>query len=179
VRPLEKVGSGSYRMRFVNLALLLTLMGATAQPSQAGGWYFSITPPHGQTFDVGPYASHWDCNDMCGSALYSHPFACHFTGLPHDCRIIGNGFAYPKGFPFPVPAGEEIPSNGCFWSNEPPLRSGNYFFFYTNTTGSIEECSKFRKFNALAKDTPGDEIAVTKRVCGGPCFTVGTDTACE
>src|ERR1700722_10021015 len=122
VRLLEKAGSGSHRMRFVTVALLLTLLGATAQPSQAGGWYFSITPPHGQTFDVGPYASHWDCNDMCGSALYSHPFACHFTGLPHDCRIIGNGFAYPKGFPFPVAAGEEIPSNGCFWLNEPPLR---------------------------------------------------------
>ncbi len=179
VGPMGKEGSVSYGIRLVIVALLLALISATAQPSQAGGWYFSMTPPHGQTFDVGPYKTHFQCNDMCGSALYSHPFACHRTGLPKDCGIIGNGFAYPKDFPFPVPLDEEIPSNGCFWSNEPGLSRGKYFFFYTNTGGSIERCANFNHFNNLAKEVQGDEIATTRRNCGGPCFTVGSDTACE
>jgi hypothetical protein len=179
VRPMGKEGRMSYRIRLVIVALLLALIGATAQPLQAGGWYFSITPPHGQTYDVGPYKTHWDCNDMCGSALYSHPFACHLTGLQKDCGIVGNGFAYPKGFVFPVPLDQEIPSNGCFHSNEPGQPRGKYFFFYTNTGGSIEKCANFNEFNDLAKQTPGDEVATTRRNCGGPCFTVGTDTACE
>jgi hypothetical protein len=180
VRPMSKEGRISYRIRLAVVVLLLALISATAQPSQAGGWFFSITPPHGQTYDVGPYKNHYQCNDMDGSALYSHPFACHLTGLPKDCRIIGNGFAYPKGTAFPVPLKEVIPSrDGCFLSNQPGLPRGKYFFFYTNTGGSVEECADFGYFNNLAKTIPGDKIATTRKNCGGPCFTVGTDTACE
>jgi hypothetical protein len=151
------------------------------------GWYFSVKPPNGgPALKVGPY-SQLACGDMLGSALYAHPFACHFTGPnpPENCRNIGNGFAYPKGWPYPVPVGsdQQLPSSACF---EAPLDGnpdyyGWYFFFYTRTGGSVQECNELPKYRALTLTVPGDEIPkYSNAQCpGAPCFSVGFSSACE
>ena len=146
------------------------------------GWFFTITPPNGgPSFPVGPYSNLSYCRDMLGSALYAHPFACHL-GRP-ECQNIGNGFAYPKDFPYPVSADRQIPSDDCFEENSrvSNLRRGWYFLFYTATGGSVEKCSSYHKFQRLTEEIPGDEIAnySDMRCPGAPCFSVGFDTACE
>ncbi len=151
------------------------------------GWYFSVKPPRGgPAIKVGPYTQ-LACGDMLGSALYAHPFECHFTGPypPENCENIGNGFAYPKGWPYPVPVGsdEQLPSSACF---EAPLHGnpgyyGWYFFFYTRTGGSVQECTELSKYRRLATTVQGDEIPeYSDAQCpGAPCFSVGFSTACE
>jgi len=178
-----------YRIRLLVIVALLAMIAFTARPFPPAvafaqpGWFFSITPPSGPEFLVGPYSDHWDCNDMLGSALYSHPFACHTDPSNFNCRITGNGFAYPKDFPYPVPANEIIPSLGCFKSKTTRtyVKPGWYFLFYTPAGGSLERCGEYRAFKLLAKTVPGDDIGFYKnRGCfGAPCFSVGFDTACN
>src|SRR5713226_4240696 len=112
----------------MKIITLIFVMMLVTVPAHAGRWFFSMTPPHGQTFNVGPYPSHADCNNMLGSAHFRHPFACHIDPSDFNCRIIGNGFAYPKSYPFPVPKDMVIPGGDCFESNEPGVPFGSGFF---------------------------------------------------
>lgn len=153
-------------------------------PLAEAGWYFEITPPNsGPSFRVGPYSNRWDAADMLGSALYSHPFACHLDPSNFNCRITGNGFGYPKGFEFPVPLNDLIPGLGPFKgrSGSDDLPAGWYFLFYTATGGSVEKCSSLKYFKKLERTVPGDEIGHYRNMqCpGAPCFSVGFDTACN
>lgn len=138
-------------LRPLVILALLALVWATMRPSPCrAGWFYSITPPMGgQTFDVGPYNSEFGCKDWLGSALFLHPEECHEHPNDFNCRIIGNGFAYPVGFAFPVPAGAQIPSGTCFESSEPGMRQGRYFFLYTKSGGSAERWT--RKNRKLAR----------------------------
>ena len=163
------------------IAVLLLLVSASIAHA---GWFFMITPPNGgPSFPVGPYKDDAACADTLGSAIYSHPYACHLHPSAKNCRITGDGFAYPKGFPYPVSADEQIPGGACFEeeSESYNLPRGWYFLFYTATDGSIEKCSKLNEFKKLARVVPGDEIPdySDMRCPGAPCFSVGFDTACE
>ena len=165
--------------RIVCTVIFLALIKTTIAHA---GWFYMITPPNGgPSFPVGPYKNLSNCRDMLGSALFAHPFACHL-GKP-QCQNIGNGFAYPKDFAYPVSADDQIPSNDCFQDNTGSLgqRRGWYFLFYTATGGSIEKCSSYKYFADLATKVPGDEVAnySDMRCPGAPCFSVGFDTACE
>lgn len=76
------------------------------------GYYIQLQPQvNGPIGLVGPWCSLAAARDVLGSALYSHPFICHITGPhpPANCRITGNGFAYPAGTPYPPP--HQIPSS--------------------------------------------------------------------
>jgi hypothetical protein len=113
-----------------SLAILLLTVSTHAGTND---WFYRITPPNGAAaFDVGPYNSEYGCKDWLGSALYLHPDACHDHPSDHNCRIIGNGFAYPAGFPYPVPPDKQIPSGTCFESDQPGMREGYYFFSYSD-----------------------------------------------
>lgn len=150
-------------------------------------WYWTATPPANgaSPIFIGPYGTLMGCRDMLGSALYSHPFACHLTGPhpPANCRITGNGFAYPKNYPYPVPSDMYIPSVDCIESDDPSLRlrRGWYFLYYTVNGGGVAVCREYRKYRELAEMTPGMEVGnYSEMHCpGAPCFSVGMDTACN
>jgi hypothetical protein len=73
------------------------------------GWYNRITPKQGgPSCLVGPWFTRAAAADWQGSALYSHSFQCHLDGV--TCQNIGNGYAYPKGLPYPPPY--QIPASG-------------------------------------------------------------------
>lgn len=150
-------------------------------------WYWTATPPASgaQPIYIGPYPNLWDCRDMLGSALYAHPFACHLDGPnpPSNCRIIGNGFAYPKGYPYPVPSDMMIPSADCVESDDPSLKlkAGWYFLYYTVSGGGVATCNEYKKYKEMAEITPGMELGhyYNMQCPGAPCFSVGFDTACN
>ncbi|MGA2409866.1 MAG: hypothetical protein ABSG46_05685 [Candidatus Binataceae bacterium] len=164
---------------------------ATKPAKVKKGWYFPVTPPPGDgaQFYVGPYHSLYGCRDMFGSAIYHHPFACHVTGPnpPSNCRITGNGFAYPYDYPFPVPAWEAIvggdDGSDCVQRTitKGDLKWGWYFLFY-GPTGSLAAACKYHKTDAkLAAYNPAYQIGYyyNKACPGAPCFSVGFDTACN
>ena len=116
------------------LAVSISMLVLTV-PTYAGtnDWFYRITPPNGAAaFDVGPYNSEFGCKDWLGSALFLHPNECHDHPSDYNCRIIGNGFAYPAGFPYPVPQDKQIPSGTCVESNARGMRQGYYFFWYSD-----------------------------------------------
>jgi hypothetical protein len=161
--------------------LLLLLFNASVANAR---WFFTITPPNGgASFPVGPYKTVSQCLDTLGSAAFSHPFACHLQWSKQNCRIIGNGFAYPEDYPYPVPPDEVMTSVGCYEDNSGSyeLRRGWYFFFYTAIGGSVEKCSQLKGAEELAREVPGDELGHYRNMgCpGAPCFSVGFDTACN
>jgi hypothetical protein len=180
-----------YMNKLLILLALFLASCSTAKPvvfpeTPGGGWYWSITPPNGPTFNVGPYPSDSECADMLGSAIFSHPWACHLGEGPTNvtCRITGNGFMYPKSYPYPVPASEPIKYQNCFKAYAKPAHgqaAGWYFLFYSTTKGAVVQCSKWKEDQKLANTVPGDQIGYySDQSCPGwPCFSVGFDTACE
>jgi hypothetical protein len=162
---------------------------ASAKPSAPGGWYIPVRPYFGgPVFNIGPWPSLLECNDMDGSFMYSHPFACHLTGLPADCGIVGNGAGYPAGTPYP-PLAEDDPQTrimgGCFWSNTiTPTSSSKWYFLEYHALpvpgGSMQACGKYKHFKRQAKKDPAHyKLAVVTHACGGPCWPVGIDNACQ
>jgi hypothetical protein len=167
------------------------------------GWYWGVqspsdgpeSPSTGPELWVGPYSSDADCADMYGSAIYAHPFLCHITGPnpPSNCEIIGNGFAYPESYRYPVPADEVIAGNlNCqemTIANNPYTVADGWYFLYYPLSGaqligstSLERCTElYARYASLALTTPGAQIGYySDSACpGAPCFSVGTDTACE
>jgi hypothetical protein len=130
---------------------------------------------------------------MDGSFMYKHPFACHHTGLPADCGIVGNGAGYPKDTPYP-PLAQNDPKTqimgGCFWSDAtaaiaPRTRKAGVWFFLEyhalpTPGGSAQACGNFKSFRALMKKDPAHyKVATVTRACGGPCWPIGLDNACE
>ena len=89
------------------------------------GWFFMVISPYGgQVVNIGPYNSELGCNDWQGSACYEFSPGCP------DCHHIGNGFAYPKGWPYPPDeppgsgAGSLItPCGSCYTSQHFPVDS--------------------------------------------------------
>jgi hypothetical protein len=174
------------------IELLIAVVGflcALAGPAIAEGqFYFNVVAPNGTVIPVGPYPNYSQASDTFGSALYSHPWACHLGLGPTKitCRNTGNGFAFPQYMPFPVPISEpdyamlgEAPYNEI---NSPDkLKRGWYFLFFTTTGGSIEKCSDLSIARKLVKTVPGDEIGYYRdlKCPGAPCFSVGFDTACN
>lgn len=152
-------------------------------------WYWTVIPPAAaaETIYVGPYPSRWDCRDMLGSAIYAHPWACHIGLKPTavTCRIIGNGFAYPADYPYPVPPDMYITGQDCVESDDPGLRrkAGWYFLYYTVDGGGIEACKdkEYKRFKELSAITPGMDLGHYRDwgCPGAPCFSIGWDTACN
>jgi hypothetical protein len=166
------------------VGLLFALTGSAI----AGDWYFKVIAPNGTAIPVGPYPNRSEAADTFGSALFAHPWACHLGLGPTSitCRNIGNGFAFPKYMPYPVPANEPdaamLPTGPYAENNSPyKLKGGWYFLFFTITGGSIEKCSDLPEARELVRTVPGDEIGYYRnsRCPGAPCFSVGFDTACN
>lgn len=168
------------------LALALALAApAHARPS-AQSWYWILHPIASSAPDlyIGPYPSLAICRDMLGSAIYSHPFACHMgSHSPGACAITGNGFAYPTNYPFPVPADLQLTAPDCVpAAPTPPLRRGWYFVYQTPNGAGIAACSQYRHFAAFSQTTPGLDLGhyADSRCSGAPCFSVGgKSTACN
>ena len=166
-----------------------TKTDASAATVAGAGWYIPIIPPFGgPTFNIGPWATLGDCNDMDGSFMYKHPIACHRTGLPADCGIIGNGAGYPNDTPYP-PLAENDPTTrimgGCFWSSDGAPRAAGVWYFLEyhalpTPGGSAQACANFKHFKALMKKDPAHyKVATVRHGCGGPCWPIGIDNACE
>jgi hypothetical protein len=167
-----------------------------SQPANKTGavkkaWYFPVVPPPGDgpVFYVGPYATLAGCRDMYGSAIYSHPWACHITGPnpPSNCRNIGNGFAYPKGYPYPVPPSEAIVGvyNGgdcakLTRSKDDPQPDW-YFLFYGPNASFVVKCRDYNADKKLSAYNPAYQVGHYQdmRCPGAPCFSIGYDSACN
>lgn len=171
------------------IALMATFLAA---PTVAGEkrrqhWYWTVTPAatQAQVIYIGPYNTLAGCRDMLGSAIFSHPWGCHLGWQPASatCRNIGNGFAYPANYPYPIPTDMQITGQDCVQNDNPGLRlrSGWYFLYYTIMGGGVAACREHKKFEALAEITPGMELGYyDDRLCpGAPCFSIGSDTACN
>ena len=118
--------------KFLAISILVLLLPVSTCAG-ANDWFYRITPPGGAAaFDVGPYNSEYGCKDWLGSALFLHGPHCHDDPTDKNCVPIGNGFAYPAGFPYPVPPEKQIPSGTCFESAAPGMRQGYYFFSYSD-----------------------------------------------
>lgn len=170
------------------LIAVVGLLFTLAQPVIAAEFYFNVITPSGTVIPVGPYPNYSEASDMFGSALFSHPWACHLGLGPTKitCRNIGNGFAFPRYMPYPVPPDEPdysmLDESPYDQKNSPyKLRAGWYFLFFTTTGGSIEKCSDLSKARQLVRTVPGDEIGYYRNLScqGAPCFSVGFDTACN
>ena len=170
------------------LIAVVGLLFGLAGPAIAGNFYFNVIAPNGSVIPVGPYPNYSVASDTFGSALYSHPWACHLGLGPTKitCRNIGNGFAFPRYMPYPVPINEPdyvMLFESPYKENNSPykLKAGWYFLFFTTTGGSIEKCSDLRKAQELVRTVPGDDIGYYRdSTCpGAPCFSVGFDTACN
>lgn len=153
----------------------------TPQPESKGGWYIPINPPlGGEAFNIGPFPN---CPDMAGSFMFSHPDACHRTGRPKDCGIIGNGQAYPAGVPWPLPKDYKPIAGGCFRSaTETPMHGWHFLEYHSLPTpgGSAPACSEFAKYKALADADPAHyQVATVRKGCGGPCWPTHRDNACQ
>jgi len=165
------------------------------------GWYFTVSPPAGDgpMFNVGPWPNtvlgHAQCNDTLGSALQSHPFACHQTGPnpPANCRNLGNGFAYPANYPYP-PTVPIVSNQGCVLlprNKATDLPQGLYALVYT-PNGSYAAKKGDGRYEAAEKRAKSDPrwavgyYANSKNdpplwgVCpDAPFFEVGGDDACN
>ena len=153
------------------------------------GWYFTVTPPTGDgpAFNVGPWPTQGQCQDTLGSAIYHHPLACHITG-PHppvNCRILGNGFAYPEAWPFP-PVQQIVSPQGCFSAPRDKamdLPAGNYFLFYGpgSSQAMREGGGRYKAAQAKAHADPRYQIGyyANAKCPGAPFFAVGADNACN
>lgn len=158
------------RRGLVFVAVLLVIVSASAQLSWArGSWYYTVTPPlGGPTFIVGNYNSEYGCKDWLGSAMYSHPGACYYHPSANNCRITGNGYAYPEHWPFPT---ANIMSGTCFNSVRPMSQNRWWFFWYDSKGGSViggtsggNSCEAMRQ-KYLRSNRPGDP--------GSGCFFMG------
>jgi hypothetical protein len=119
-----------FRSLAVSIPILLLTVSTYAGTND---WFYRITPPNGAAaFDVGPYNSEYGCKDWLGSALFLHGPHCHDDPNARNCAPIGNGFAYPAGFPYPMPRDQQIPSGSCFESSARGFPQGYYFFWYSN-----------------------------------------------
>ncbi|MBE3604119.1 hypothetical protein IMX07_10840 [bacterium] len=154
-------------------------------------WYWgAYSPDRTKEIWVGPYGSLANCRDMLGSATYAHPFACHVDGPnpPSNCRIIGNGFAYPAHWGFPVPADRMMVSYDCVKlprAGANARRWGWYFLSGANSSDvELKMCvdGNYRKALKAAR-AKGSTAWIAHysdwRCPGWPCFSVGVDTACE
>jgi hypothetical protein len=186
------------RLRLAIVVLGLSLLGCPSsnltpvpRPTPVVGsdaWFFPIQPPRGdgEVFYVGPYENQEKCQDTFGSAIFSHPIKCHETGLPADCANIGNGFAYPANWPYPVPAALTLtPSQLCVKLPDTALnnRSGLFFLFYgPNGASGVKACGEYAADRALA-DKAGSGYLIgnyaNMQCPGAPCFTIPVDSACD
>lgn len=192
--------------RFAVLAILISVLLAAplahAQAFDPGAaisplttlapeaWYWgAYSPDRTKRIWVGPYGSLLGCRDMLGSATYAHPYACHVAGPhpPSNCKIIGNGFAYPAHWGFPVPADRMMVSHDCTRLPRGPYTNRRGWYFLSGTAPSdvqLQACRaghyrRARKASAIA----GSDAWIARYsdlACpGAPCFSVGIDTACE
>lgn len=148
---------------------------STPAPVTANGnWYFEVISPNGGAIaNIGPYNDILGCNDWQGSACYLHPNTCQDDPTTFNCRIIGDGFAYPKGWAYP-PTGKPgtglgsliTPCGACYTPKNAPtgsktlsVNTGQYGLVYPSTGGvKLETCGNY------------DKAAQMK---GSRCFYVG------
>lgn len=151
-------------MRRLLLAMILTLLLPTLASAQ--GWYFEVISPVDSTVaNVGPYNSLNGCNDWQGSACYLHPAACSSDPTPYNCRIIGNGFAYPASWAYP-PTFTITPCGACYQLANAPAGSvtkdapqGRYGLVYPDGGGvDLKGCNTYKAATDLK---------------GSRCFFVG------
>ena len=158
------------RGQLIVIAALLVMISATTHPLPAqGGWFYTVTPPSaGPAFVVGSFNSEFGCKDWLGSAMYLHPQACHSHPTNYNCRIIGNGYAYPTHWPFPT---DNITSGTCF-NNNNRTSTNRYWFFWYDANGGTKvggmssggRCEALRQ-KYLRSNRPGE--------AGSGCFFVG------
>jgi len=147
--------------------------------------YWTVTPrvAGAATIYIGPYDDLAGCRDMLGSAIFAHPWACHTDPSGFNCRNIGNGFAYPKSYPYPLTPDLYLTGPDCVRSADPSLRLKKswYFLYYTIDGGGVEACKEYKTYKEVAKITPGMELGFYRdsKCPGAPCFSVGSDTACN
>jgi hypothetical protein len=157
-----------HTVRFLAASIAMLFLTASTYAG-TDDWFYRITPPNGAAaFDVGPYNSEYGCKDWLGSALFLHPSSCHDHPSDHNCRVIGNGFAYPAGFPYPVPLEKQIPSGTCFESQAPGFPQGYYFFSYSDRPASAAAIGPFslQKCNSV-------HAGWTRGRAGSGCFFIG------
>lgn len=131
-------------------------------------WIFTVTAIDGtQAVTVGPYKTVGGCRDWLGSALYLHPFKCHLHPTEHNCRIIGNGYAYPEGWPYPSPV--TLPSIDCTESSDPVAPNGFGYFSYSPSGVHIEG-GKWGKYGCGRRRKTA---AMRGAVVGSGCFFQG------
>jgi hypothetical protein len=160
-------------------------LSANAAFAAPMAWYLPLQPAvNGPTTYVGPYNSYAVAADILGSMLYSHPFQCHLTGKPSDCRITGNGMAYPRGTPFPPV--HQIPGSApvrLAVGSVPTIKPGNYGLFYaTDGTVTVYPQSWHKGIEAWVKAGKGITPEYSDMQCpNAPFFTVNLDPdgACE
>ncbi len=177
------------RKEAFGLGLLLVLSAITAH----AGWYGGVSF-EGQTLSIGPYPNRSWCSDMWGSAEWEHPWSCHLDGGPECNDILGNGFLFPEGYPFPWNRHPHlyIEAIDCTWQKvkgNPFNATGWGFVYYSlmngpefiHTTSASKCASLYRIYAGKAKLTPGDEIGHYRnsRCPGAPCWTANIDTACN
>jgi hypothetical protein len=158
------------RKLVVTVALLVGMIGAMGHPSPAqGSWYYTVTPPSaGPSFVVGYYNSELGCKDWLGSAIYLHPKVCHNHPTGYNCRVIGNGYAYPNHWPFPA---ADITSGTCFNSGTHTSKNRYWFYWYDSNGGTKAggtsdggHCEAVRQ-QYLRSNRPGE--------AGSGCFFIG------
>lgn len=99
--------------KIATLIASASIFGAisTAACVDRTAWYYHLTPQKGGPFClVGPFMQRATAADNLGSALYSHPFACHTNPSGPNCRNIGNGYGYVAGTSYPPTY--QVPDSG-------------------------------------------------------------------
>jgi hypothetical protein len=157
-------------------------------------YYWIENSPDGTSqVAVGPYNTLAQCRDMLGSALYSHPWACHIYGPngPPDtnCEITGNGFGYPEDWPYP--ATTTMPSSDCSYlivggslpTGAPANATGSYFLSGSSNSQVVllPKGNGTNYSNAVAAEATGGWVGYYHDMScpGAPYFGVGVDNACN
>lgn len=164
-------------------AIVFMATTAFAKPVH-NGYYWYVDPPYvGQErIFVGPYPNLAYCRDMLGSAIFSHPWACHLTGEPKDCVNTGTGFAYPAGWPYPFTPETTITGPDCVLKDRSTVKqpsSGIWrFLYYSPSESGIAACVSMKKIKTTIPDVRIGRYA-DMRCPGAPCFSIWNDTACN
>lgn len=162
--------------------MMIFQVAAIALALVAGQWGFTVAPPFGgASFDVGDWGSLAECRDMKGSFENAHPFACHTRPSNFNCRVTGNGQAYPRDVVYPRPQGyPAVVISDCIQART-PMGGWHFLEYHSLPTpgGSAPRCSEFAKFKALADSDPAHfKVATVSKGCGGPCWPSRRDNAC-
>lgn len=124
-------------------------------------WTNSSLDGTSSSVEVGPYKTLYGCRDWLGSALYLHPRKCHIHPTSKNCRIIGNGYSYPAGTPYPPIT--QLPSGDCTEVDTPIPPNGYAYLRYhfldeveiVGGTWGRKKCERIRSLDASSGGVVG------------------------